>query len=254
MLKTRVIPSLLVDGVGLVKGKSFNSDRRVGPLSQAVRVYAARDVDEMIVLDIRAGKRRSSPDPLLVEEILRDCRVPLTIGGGVSSAEQARNLVRAGADKISVNTAALERPSLVREIAEEIGSQSVVISIDALDKARGGWLCATHSGSRSSSRDVLDWSQECESLGAGEILITSTSRDGCMEGFDIELVKAVVEAVSVPVIASGGAGGPDDFVTAVKHGGAAAVAAASVFHFTELTPLDVKKRMDECGIPVRLGL
>jgi len=254
MLKTRVIPSLLVDGFGLVKGRSFKSDRRVGPLSQAVRVYAARDVDEMIVLDVRAGRKRTSPDPLLVEEILRDCRVPLTVGGGVSSAEEARVLVRAGADKVSLNTAALERPGLVREISEEIGRQSVVVSIDALTKVGDDWLCATHSGSRSSARRVRDWSQECESLGAGEILITSIERDGCMEGFDIELVKAVVGAVSIPVIASGGAGGSDDFVNVVKNAGAAAVAAASIFHFTEVTPLEVKKRMDEDGIPVRLGL
>lgn len=250
MLKVRVIPTLLWKQFGLVKGIGFDSWRRVGPVLPAIKVYNQREVDELILVDIVAHKEADDPDFESIGDFGQDCFVPLTVGGGITRIEQVQRLLRAGADKVAVNTAAYSRPELVTEIANRYGAQCVVVSIDvrAQDK---GWTCYSHAGKQATGRDVLAWACELEDRGAGEILITSIERDGTMQGYDIPLIESVVSAVKIPVIASGGAGNYQHMIDAVKQAGASAVAAASIFHFTEQTPAEAKFAMANAGIPVR---
>lgn len=250
MLKVRVIPTLLWKQFGLVKGIGFDSWRRVGPVLPAIKVYNQREVDELILVDIVAHKEADDPDFESIGDFGQDCFVPLTVGGGITRIEQVQRLLRAGADKVAVNTAAYSRPELVTEIAKRHGAQCVVVSIDvrAQDK---GWTCYSHAGKQATGRDVLAWACELEDRGAGEILITSIERDGTMQGYDIPLIESVVSAVKIPVIASGGAGNYQHMIDAVKQAGASAVAAASIFHFTEQTPAEAKFAMANAGIPVR---
>lgn len=254
MLKVRVIPSLLWNQFGLVKGVGFDSWRRVGQVLPAVKVYNQREVDELVLMDIVAHKGpngvASPPDFESIDEFAQDCFVPLTVGGGITRVEQVQQMLRAGADKVAVNTAAYGRPELVTEIARRHGSQCVVASIDvrALD---GGWACFSNAGQTATGRKVVDWAREVEDRGAGEILITSIERDGTMQGYDLPLIEAVVRAVKIPVIASGGAGSYQDMVEAVIEAGASAVAAASIFHFTEQTPAGAKAALAAAGVPVR---
>lgn len=250
MLKVRVIPTLLWKQFGLVKGIGFDSWRRVGPVLPAIKVYNQREVDELILVDIVAHKEADDPDFESIGDFGQDCFVPLTVGGGITRIEQVQRLLRAGADKVAVNTAAYSRPELVTEIAKRHGAQCVVVSIDvrAQDK---GWTCYSHAGKQATGRDVLAWACELEDRGAGEILITSIERDGTMQGYDIPLIESVVSAVKIPVIASGGAGTYQHMIDAVKQAGASAVAAASIFHFTEQTPAEAKFAMANAGIPVR---
>jgi len=250
MLTTRIIPTLLWKDVGLVKGEAFDSWRRVGPVLPAIRVYNQREVDELILVDITAHATGAEPDYESIAELAQDCFVPLTYGGGVRRLEQVRRLLRAGADKVCVNTAAYAEPELIREIARHHGSQCAVVSIDARSVGPGAWRCFSHAGSRDTGLEPVAWARRVEELGAGEILLTSIDRDGTYCGYDLELVTAVADAVSVPVIASGGAGGYAHMVEAVRCG-ASAVAAASIFHFTELTPAGAKAALAEAGVPVR---
>lgn len=252
MLKTRVIPTMLHKGLGLVKGESFNSWRRVGSAMQAVKVYNLRNVDELIFLDVTASIEDRMLDIEIVDEIADECFVPLTVGGGLSSVDHVREAFRAGADKVSLCSAAVKDPSLITDIASNFGVQAVVVSIDVKKLGDGTPVVAIHSGSDLTKLDPVWWAQECERLGAGEILLTSIDLDGTMSGYDIDLLKAVTRAVKIPVICSGGAGRLSDFSDAVILGGASAVAAASLFHFTELTPMDVKLQMSADKIPVRL--
>jgi cyclase len=252
MLKTRVIPTLLHKGLGLVKGESFNSWRRVGSAMQAVKVYNLRNVDELIFLDITATIENRMLDIETVDEIADECFVPLTVGGGLSSVEHVREAFRAGADKVSLGSAAVKNPKLITDVASNFGVQAVVVSIDVRTVDNGRKFVAIHSGNDITEMDPVFWAQECEKLGAGEILLTSVERDGTMTGYDLELLKAVTNAVSIPVICSGGAGKLSDFSDAILDGGASAVAAASLFHFTELTPMEVKLHMATRHIPVRL--
>ncbi|MDD7970641.1 imidazole glycerol phosphate synthase subunit HisF [Roseinatronobacter alkalisoli] len=251
MLTTRIIPTLLWKEFGLIKGAGFDSWRRVGPVLPAIRVYNQREVDELILLDITAQETGDDPDYESIAEYGQDCFVPLTYGGGVRNIEQVKRLLRAGADKVSVNTAAYESPSLVTRIAQRHGSQCVVASIDVRQTAPAQWTCFSHAGSRDTGRDAIAWARELEDRGAGEILITSIERDGTFEGYDLPLVSAVADAVTIPVIASGGAGNYQHMVDVIMQAGASAVAAASIFHFTELTPAGAKQALEAAGIPVR---
>lgn len=252
MLKVRVIPTLLWKQFGLVKGVGFDSWRRVGPVLPAIKVYNQREVDELVLVDIVAHQSDDDPDFESIDEFGQDCFVPLTVGGGITRIEQVQRLLRAGADKVSVNTAAYSRPQLVSEIAKRHGAQCVVASIDVRkDPAGGGWQCFSQAGQHPTGREVCEWAREIEDRGAGEILITSVERDGTLQGYDLALIEAVVNAVKIPVIASGGAGNYQHMIDAVKNAGASAVAAASIFHFTEQTPAGAKVAMQAAGIPVR---
>lgn len=251
MLKTRIIPTLLFRDVGLVKGVAFDSWRRVGAPMQAVKVFNMRDVDELVLLDIGAIGNNQEPDYDLVESLAEECMVPLTVGGGVLDSEMVRLLLLAGADKVSINTAAYENPSVISESAKRFGVQCVVASIDCRKNEDGSHQCFSHCGTVATGKEVVSWARELESLGAGEILLTSIDRDGTMEGFDLELVRKVTSEVSIPVIASGGAGNYEDIEQAISLGKASAVSASSIYLFTEATPLDAKKYLAEKGIPVR---
>lgn len=252
MLKTRVIPTMLHKGLGLVKGESFNSWRRVGSAMQAVKVYDLRNVDELIFLDVTASIEDRMLDIEIVDEIADECFVPLTVGGGLSSVDHVREAFRAGADKVSLCSAAVKNPTLITDVASNFGVQAVVVSIDVKNLDNGSSVVAIHSGRDLTELDPVWWAKECERLGAGEILLTSIDRDGTMTGYDLDLLKSVTSAVKIPVICSGGAGKLSDFSDAILQGGASAVAAASLFHFTEVTPMDVKKHMHTQGISVRI--
>lgn len=252
MLKIRIIPTLLWKQFGLVKGVGFDSWRRVGPVLPAIKVYNHREVDELILVDIAAQLIDQEPDYDSIKDFSQDCFVPLTVGGGVSKIEQVQKLLSAGADKVCVNTAAYHNPELITQIANRHGTQCIVASIDVRQQSsKQSWHCFSHSGKTLARRDVVAWSRELEDRGAGEILVTSIERDGTFEGYDLPLIEAVVNAVNIPVIASGGAGNYQHMVDAVLKSGASAVAAASIFHFTEMTPAGAKAAMCEAGIPVR---
>lgn len=251
MLKARIIPTLLMKGLGLVKGVGFDSWRRVGTEMQAVKVYNLREVDELILLDIAATQNRTRQDLELLNKLAGECFVPLTVGGGIRSLQDIRDLLMAGADKVSICTAAIESPDLISQASAMFGSQCIVVSIDARRRDGGDYEAYTHAGTRSSKRAVEQVARQAAASGAGELLVTSIERDGTMEGYDLDLIKTVTEAVDIPVIASGGCGSADHMVEALEIGGASAVAAASVFHFTQLTPAEIKDQLRSRSIPVR---
>lgn len=253
MLKVRVIPTLLWKNVGLVKGVGFDSWRRVGSVLPAIKVYNTREVDELILVDIMATREGQEPDFESVRDFTAECFVPLTVGGGIRTVKHVQKLLRAGADKVAINTAIFEQPELVTEAARSFGSQCIVASIDTKRRPDGTYECVSHSGTIPTGRDVVELARYVETLGAGEILLTSTERDGTFEGYDVELVRQVSEAVSIPVIASGGAGNFEHMRAAIIEGKASAVAAASIFHFTEQTPLEAKAYLASHGVPVRIG-
>jgi cyclase len=246
VLKLRVMPTLLYKDVGLVKGICFDSWRPVGGVMQAVKVYNLREVDELVFLDVSATREGREPDYELIDDIADECFMPLTVGGGIRSTEHVERLLKVGADKISVNTAAVDDPALVSEIAETFGSQCVVVSLDVK-----GDEVVVESGTRPTGIAPVEHARQVEAAGAGELLVTSVDRDGTMTGYDLELIEDIAHAVSIPVIASGGAGSYDDMAAAIG-AGASAVAAASIFHFTEQTPLEAKRFLHDRGIPTRL--
>ena len=251
MLKTRIIPTLLWKNFGLVKGVGFDSWRRVGPVLPAIKVYNTREVDELVLVDIMASQDKTEPDWDSVHDFADECFVPLTVGGGITSVQQIQNLLRAGADKVSINSAAYADPRLVEQAAKRFGAQCIVASIDARRGADASYSCFSHSGSVATGRRADEWARELEARGAGEILLTSIERDGTLSGYDLELIESVVRAVNVPVIASGGAGNYQHMRQAIEQAGASAVAAASMFHFTEQTPAEAKAALEAAGIPVR---
>jgi cyclase len=253
MLKVRVIPTLLLREVNLVKGPGFDSWRAVGTPMQAVKVYNRRDVDELVLLDIAATPGGSSPDFDMIGTLAREAAVPMTIGGGIRTVDDFRIALKVGADKVSVNSAALADPDLIRRAAELCGSQAVVVSIDYRVEPDGRRMVYSHCGTTPTGRQISDWAREVEAAGAGEILLTEIARDGTLAGYDIEGIAEVAAAVSIPVVASGGARDPDDMVAAVS-AGADAVAAGALYLFTQVTPGEVKARMAAAGIPVRLPL
>ena len=249
MLKTRLMPTLLYKDTTLVKGIGFDSWRRVGSVMQSVKVYNLRQVDELVFMDITATRDGREPDFGLVDEFADECFMPLTVGGGIKTVDHVSRLLAVGADKVSIGTAATENPDLVTKIADKFGSQCVVVSIDYSESDRK--TVRTHSGAVGTERDPVELSKEMEERGAGEILLTCIERDGAMNGYDVEMIAAVSSAVRIPVIASGGAGNPQHMLDAIVNGQASAVAAASVFHFTELTPREAKQYLREHGIPMR---
>ncbi|OGZ57349.1 MAG: imidazole glycerol phosphate synthase subunit HisF [Candidatus Spechtbacteria bacterium RIFCSPHIGHO2_02_FULL_43_15b] len=249
MLKTRVIPCLTIKDLRLVKSVNFSEHRNIGSYISAVRVFNSRDVDEMIFLDLDA--RKDGIKKWLLEEISKECFMPLTLGGGVKSLDDINLLLRIGADKVSINTSAIETPDIISEGAKKFGSQCVVSSIDA--RLIGGKYKVFSAGGKSeTSWSAVDWAKEVEQRGAGEIFLTSIDKEGLMEGYDLELVKSVSDAVNIPVIACGGAGKLDDFILAIKIGRASAVAAASIFQYTQMTPRNIKEYLVENGIEARL--
>lgn len=252
MLKVRLIPTLLSKRVGLVKGQRFDSWRRVGSVLPAIRVYNQREVDELVLVDVEASRAGSGPDIETVLDVAGDCFVPFTVGGGVDNIGHVEKLLCAGADKVSINSALHFNPNVVSEVARRYGSQCAIASIDVRAVSAAEWRCYVHAGTVDVDAEVRDWAKRAEDLGAGEILLTSIDRDGTMEGYDLALIEAVATSVSIPVIASGGAGDYEDLVDAVSKAGASAVAAASIFHFTEMTPAGAKEAMAAAGIPVRI--
>lgn len=251
MLKVRIIPTLLWKNVGLVKGMQFSSDRRVGPILPAIKVYDRREVDEMVVFDVMATADSEPPDTEMVADFSKDCFVPLTVGGGITRIEHVQGLLSSGADKVSLNSHAYRDPTLITQIARRHGEQCVVVSIDVRGNAETGWSCYSNAGARAEDKNLIDWVREVEDRGAGEVIITSIERDGMMQGYDLSLIQEVVEAVKIPVVASGGAGTYQHMVEAVQETGASAVAAASIYHFTEQTPAGARAAMQAAGIPVR---
>lgn len=247
----RVIPTLLWRDLGLVKGVGFDSWRRVGPVVPALKVYHSRDVDELILVDITAALNESQPDHESVADFSDECAVPLTVGGGITDVGQIVRLLEAGADKISINTASYANPALIDAAARRFGAQCVVASVDVRRFPDGSTRCFSHSGTRDTGRTPTEWARELAGRGAGEILLTSIERDGTMKGYDIPLVAEVASTVDIPIIASGGAGDYQHMVEAIKSGGASAVAAASIFHYTERTPAEAKQHLHAAGIPVR---
>jgi cyclase len=246
----RVIPCLDVDAGRVVKGVNFVDLRDAGdPVELATR-YDAEGADEVVFLDITAS---SSARDTIVDVATRTAEqlfIPFTIGGGIRTVDDARRLLRAGADKVSVNTAAVSRPQLVSELSEEFGAQCIVVAIDAR-RAPGGFEVFTHGGRKPTGLDAVSWAAECERLGAGEILVTSMDRDGTKDGYDTELTRAVSEACDLPVIASGGAGTLEHLAEAAVDGKADAVLAASIFHFGEFTVAEAKAHLTAAGITVR---
>ena len=252
MLKTRIVPTLLFKGVGLVKGVSFDSWRRVGSAMQSIRVYNLREVDELVLLDIAATPDGTRPNFAEIDELADHCFLPMTVGGGVKTIEDVRDLLAVGADKVALNSSAVETPELVRQGALEFGSQCIVVSIDVARATDGTTQVVTHCGRETTGRDPVAWAREVERLGAGEILLTSVDRDGTMRGYDIDLVRDVTAAVDIPVIVSGGCGAYQHMAEVLEATRASAVAAASMFHFTEQTPRAAKAYIAERGFPVRL--
>ncbi len=246
MLKIRIIPCLDVKGVHFVNLKDAGD-----PVEQS-KIYDAEGADELCFLDITASSENRATLYDAVKRTAEQCFMPLTVGGGVRSVEDIRTLLLAGADKTSINTAAVARPELVREAAEKFGSQCIVVAIDAKSAGPGKWQVFTHGGRRETGIDAVQWAKRMAESGAGEILLTSMDRDGTKLGFDLGLTRAVADAVPVPVIASGGVGKLDDLVAGVIEGHASAVLAASIFHFGEFTIAQAKARLKAAGIPVRL--
>ncbi|WP_447036816.1 imidazole glycerol phosphate synthase subunit HisF [Streptomyces sp. DSM 118878] len=249
-LSVRVIPCLDVDNGRVVKGVNFQNLRDAGDPVEMAKVYDAEGADELTFLDITAssGNRGTTYD--VVRRTAEQVFIPLTVGGGVRTAEDVDKLLRAGADKVGVNTAAIARPDLIREIAERFGRQVLVLSVDARRTASGAFEVTTHGGRRSAGIDAVEWAHQAAELGAGEILLNSMDADGTKDGYDIEMISAVRRHVTVPVIASGGAGALPHFPPAIE-AGADAVLAASVFHFGDLRIGEVKTTLREAGHPVR---
>ena len=247
----RVIPCLDVDGGRVVKGVNFVDLADAGdPVELAAR-YDAMGADEVVFLDITASSAARDTMVDVVTRTAEQVFIPLTVGGGVRSVDDARRLLRAGADKVSVNTAAIERPELVSELSATFGAQCVVVAIDARRTEEGRATVFTHGGRRPTELDAVAWAAEVAGRGAGEILLTSMDRDGTRAGFDLELTRAVVDAVPVPVIASGGVGTLDHLVEGVVEGGADAVLAASIFHYGEFTVAEAKEALTAAGVVVR---
>jgi len=250
MLKVRVIPTLLWKDGSLVKGIGFDSWRRIGAAMPAIKVYNTRDVDELVLMDISATSEGRGPDLAEIDALARECFVPLTVGGGVVSVESVRDLLRAGADKVIINSAAYSTGDLITEAALRFGSQCVVAAIDALRDEAGQYMCCARNGTQRTGIEPIAWAQRLEALGAGEILLTRIEFDGTLRGYDLDLMAQVASAVSIPVIAAGGAGSYADMLQALR-AGASAVAAGSMFSFTEQTPREAKRFLAEHGIPVR---
>ena len=255
-LAKRIIPRLDVDGGRVVKGVKFVDIRDAGDPVEIARRYDQEGADEITFLDITASHHDRDTTVHMVEAVAEQVFIPLTVGGGIRTVENIRTLLCAGADKVGINTAAVTNPEFVREASDTVGNQCIVVAIDAkrvsAPDAPSRWDIFTHGGRKDTGIDALEWAQKMEAYGAGEILLTSMDRDGTREGFDLELTRAMSDAVGIPVIASGGVGNLQHLVDGVTEGGADAVLAASIFHFQEYTIGEAKQYMQQNGIEVRL--
>ncbi|RJP60149.1 MAG: imidazole glycerol phosphate synthase subunit HisF [Deltaproteobacteria bacterium] len=252
MLAKRIIPCLDVKDGRVVKGINFVSLRDAGDPVENARVYDQQGADELTFLDITASHEKRDIILTVVERTAEEVFMPLTVGGGIRNLEDIRNLLNAGADKVSINTAAVNNPGFVREAAEMFGSQCIVVAVDAKRTGNGGWEVYTHGGRKPTGIDTLEWVKEMEGMGAGEILLTSMDCDGTKNGYDIELTRDVSDLIDIPVIASGGAGTLEHLYDALMGGNADAVLAASIFHYREYTIREAKEYLRERGICVRL--
>ncbi|HEY8268219.1 MAG TPA: imidazole glycerol phosphate synthase subunit HisF [Xanthobacteraceae bacterium] len=256
MFKVRLIPCLDVKDGRVVKGVNFVNLRDAGNPVEAAKAYDAAGADELCFLDITASHEERAILLDVVTRTAEACFMPLTVGGGVRTVEDVRTLLASGADKVSINTAAVQRRAFVKEAAEKFGDQCIVVAIDAKKVSKPAekdrWEIFTHGGRNATGLDAVAYAKEVVALGAGEILLTSMDRDGTKSGFDIALTRAVADAVPVPVVASGGAGKLDHLVEGIRDGGATAVLAASIFHFGEFTIAEAKRHMAKAGLPVRL--
>lgn len=252
MLAKRIIPCLDVKDGRVVKGVEFINLKDAGDPVKAGERYSDEGADELVFLDITAAPERRKTQIELVGETANRVFIPLTVGGGIGTVSDINSLLKAGADKVSINTKAVEDPELIRHASEEFGAQCIVCAIDSRKRSQGsGWEVVTYGGRKPTGIDVLEWSRKVEELGAGEILLTSMDADGTQDGYDIELTRCVSEAVNIPVIASGGAGNLDHLVDALKEGKADAVLAASIFHYRKYTIPEAKKYLSDHGITVR---
>lgn len=252
MLKTRIIPCLDVKDGRVVKGVNFIDLADAGNPVEQAKIYDEQGADELCFLDITASHENRDVLYDIVTKVAEQCFIPLTVGGGVRTIEDIRKLLLSGADKVSINTAAIKNPGFVKEAAEKFGAQCIVVAIDAKKTEKGDFEIFTHGGRNKTGINAIEWAKKMVAYGAGEILLTSMDRDGTKKGFDIELTKAISNAVNVPVIASGGVGKVEHFVEGIKEGHASALLAASVFHYGELSVEQVKNYMQKAGIPVRL--
>lgn len=252
MLAKRIIPCLDVTAGRVVKGVSFVELRDAGDPIEIARRYDEQGADELTFLDITATSDDRGILFRIIEQVAEQVFIPLTVGGGVRQVEDVRNLLNAGADKVSINTSAVVNPQLIADASARYGSQCIVVAIDAKQVAPGRWEVFTHGGRKATGLDVLEWAKKMQTLGAGEILLTSMDRDGSKIGFDLALTRAVSDALEIPVIASGGVGNLQHLVDGVKQGGADAVLAASIFHYGEYTVQQAKQFMAQQGIEVRL--
>jgi len=252
-LAKRIIPCLDVTAGRVVKGVNFVELRDAGDPVEIARRYDEQGADELTFLDITATSDGRDLILHIIEAVASQVFIPLTVGGGVRSVDDVRRLLNAGADKISVNSAAIANPQLVADAAQKYGSQCIVVAIDAKKSAEGKWEVFTHGGRKATGLDVVEWAKKMESLGVGEVLLTSMDRDGTKSGFDLDLTCAVSDAVSIPVIASGGVGGLQDLADGIKLGKADAVLAASIFHYGQHTVQEAKNFMAAHGIPMRLA-
>jgi cyclase len=251
MSGVRMVARLDIKGPNLIKGVHLEGLRVIGDPQEYARRYYEQGADELIYIDIVASLYGRSKLVDIVRRATHDVFVPMTVGGGVRTVDDARDLLRAGADKIAINTAAVRRPQLIAEISQRFGAQCVVLSIEAKQQANGRWEAYTDGGRERSGVDVVEWAQQGVELGAGEILVTSIDREGTRKGFDIELVRAVASVVTVPVVASGGYGCPEHFVDVVRQSGADAVAVADALHFGRTTIPDLRQSVRRAGISVR---
>ncbi|PAZ00051.1 MAG: imidazole glycerol phosphate synthase subunit HisF [Spartobacteria bacterium AMD-G4] len=254
MLAKRVIPCLDVTNGRVVKGTKFLNLRDAGDPVECAKLYDMQGADELVFLDITASSDGRATMLSVVERTAEQCFMPLTVGGGIRSVEDFRTMLRAGADKVSINTSALQRPELISEAAEAFGSQCVVVAVDAKRDAPGKWRVYTHGGRKPTERDAIEWIVEAALRGAGEILLTSMDADGTCGGYDLELTRAVSEAVGIPVIASGGAGELQHLADVLRSGKADAVLAASIFHFGKHTVGEAKEHLASQGLPVRRAM
>ena len=251
MLAKRVIPCLDVTDGRVVKGTKFLNLRDAGDPVECAKMYDRQGADELVFLDITASSDGRATMVSVVERTAEQCFMPLTVGGGIRAVEDFRTMLRAGADKVSVNTSALQRPELISEAAEAFGSQCVVVAVDAKRDGPGKWRVYTHGGRKPTERDAIEWIVEAAKRGAGEILLTSMDADGTCGGYDLQLTRAVSEAVGIPVIASGGAGELQHLADVLNEGRADAVLAASIFHFGKHTVAEAKEHLASQGLPVR---
>lgn len=252
MYAKRIIPCLDVNNGRVVKGVNFVNLIDAGDPVECAKVYDKAGADELVFLDITASSDNRDTVVDMVKAVAKQVFIPFTVGGGIRSVEDFRKILNAGADKVSVNSAAVKNPSLIKEAAEKFGRQCVVVAIDAKRHEKGGWDVYLNGGRVNTGIDALKWAKQAEDLGAGEILLTSMDCDGTKEGYDIELTRAVSESVSIPVIASGGAGTMEHFLSAFREGKADAVLAASLFHFKEIEIKDLKQYLRDNGESVRL--